>query len=401
SKVIIVGAGIAGPVLAIFLKMKGYAPIIYERLPGPTESGLSFMLQPNGLRVLSLIPGLVEKIPGQPPHGQIHCSSLDGFEEVLVDEDFSTMTQLFGFPLIGARRPEFHRLLIETAQQYGIDVVWGHQAIDFEQGDGEVHVKFANETSDTASFVVGCDGLHSDTRTALFGRENADFTGLVQFGGLSPSPPALQGKYAFVNNYGNGKHMVAYPVSPDSYSWAVTLPEPEAKEEWRSQNTKEQDEIRRGSLSDWGFGAGELVRTGVKIVKYGLYDRPELESWFRGRVVLLGDAAHPTSPHLGQGANQALEDIYHLVRLLKKHNPSASQPSTTTLEQVFQEYQGLRIPVTTKLVKEARKRGEVRVVSGVEACKRRNELVKAAFSDGGLMKAQAELLSGPFKESEL
>ncbi|KIJ18643.1 hypothetical protein PAXINDRAFT_167222 [Paxillus involutus ATCC 200175] len=383
--------------------MKGYAPIIYERLAGPTEGGLSFMLQPNGLRVLSLIPGLVDKIPGHSPHRQIHCSSLDGSEEILVDEDLSasTMTQLFGFPLIGARRPEFHRLLIETAQQYGIEVVWGHQAVDFEQSDGEVHVKFANETSDTASFVVGCDGLHSDTRTALFGREKADFTGLVQFGGLSPTPAALQGKYAFVNNYGDGRHMVAYPVSPDSYSWAVTLPEPEAKEEWRSQNTKEQDEIRRGFLSDWGFGAGELVRTGEKIVKYGLYDRSELESWFRGRVVLLGDAAHPTSPHLGQGANQALEDIYHLVRLLNKHNASASQPSTKTLEQVFQEYQGLRIPVTTKLVKEARRRGEVRVVSGVEACKRRNELVKAAFSDGSSRKAQAELLSGPFRESEL
>jgi salicylate hydroxylase len=105
--------------------------------------------------------------------------------------------------------------------------------------------------------------------------------------------------------------------------------------------------------------------------------------------------------HLGQGANQALEDIYHLVRLLNKHNASASQPSTKTLEQVFQEYQGLRIPVTTKLVKEARRRGEVRVVSGVEACKRRNELVKAAFSDGSSRKAQAELLSGPFRESEL
>ncbi|KAF9227280.1 FAD/NAD(P)-binding domain-containing protein [Gyrodon lividus] len=403
TKVIIVGAGIAGPVLAIFLKMKGYAPIIYERLPSPTEAGLSFMLQPNGLRVLSLIPGLIDKIPGYSPHKQIHCSSLNGTEEVLVDEDLSssTMTQLFGFPLIGTRRTEFHRLLIETAQQYGIEVVWGHQAMDFEQTDDDVRVKFTNETSDTASFVVGCDGLHSNTRTVLFGREKANFTGLVQFGGLSPTPAVLQGKFAFINNYGDGRHMVAYPVSPDRYSWAVTIREPEAKEDWRSQSTKEQDEIRRGSLSDWGFGAGELAKTGEKIIKFGLYDRPELESWFKGRVVLLGDAAHPTSPHLGQGANQAFEDIYHLVRILNEHNPSASQPSTKTLGHVFQKYQGLRLPITTELVKGARRRGEARVISGVEACKRRNELVKSIFSDEGSRKAQAELLSGPFRESEL
>ncbi|KAF9237503.1 hypothetical protein BU15DRAFT_48616 [Melanogaster broomeanus] len=402
TKVIIVGAGIAGPVLAIFLKMKGYSPIIYERLPGPSEAGLSFILQPNGLRVLSLIPGLIDNIPGHAPHRQIHCSSLDSTEEILVDDDLSPMVQLFGFPLIGVRRTEFHRLLIETARQYDIEVIWGHQAVDFEQtGDG-VRVGFANETSDMASFVVGCDGLHSNTRTALFGREKANFTGLVQVGDVCHRPhPLYREKHLFINNYGDGRHMVAYPVSPDKYSWAITTRELEAKEDWRSQSTKEQDEIRRGSLSNWGFAAGELVRTGEKITKYGLYDRPELESWFRGRVVLLGDAAHPTSPHLGQGANQAFVDVYHLVRLLNKHNPSAFQPSTEVLAQVFQEYQDLRLAQTTELVKAARKRGEVRVVSGVDACRRRNELVKGIFSDEGLRKAGAELLSGPFTESEL
>ncbi|KIJ67862.1 hypothetical protein HYDPIDRAFT_107388 [Hydnomerulius pinastri MD-312] len=401
TKVIIVGAGIAGPVLAIFLKMQGYAPIIYERLAGPTQAGLSFLMQPNGLRVLSLIPGLIEKIPGHSPEHQIHCSTLEGKVDILVESDMSEMKQLFGFPLIGTRRTEFHRLLIETAQQYDIEVKWDHQAVDFDQDGNEVRVKFANGASDITSFVVGCDGLHSNTRMALFGREKANFTGLVQFGGLSPAPPALHGKYAFINNYGDGRHMVAYPVSPDKYSWAVTTRESEAKEDWRSQSTKEQDEIRSGALSTWGFGAGDLVKSGEKIVKYGLYDRPELKSWFKGRIVLLGDAAHPTSPHLGQGANQAFEDIYHLVRLLKKYNPSASDPSNETLVQVFQEYQNLRLPRTAELVKGARRQGETRVVSGIEACKRRDEMVKAGFGDENLKKAHGELLSGPFRESEL
>lgn len=94
---------------------------------------------------------------------------------------------------------------------------------------------------------------------------------------------------------------------------SVTTRGPEAKEDWRTQNAEQQNEIRKGPLSAWGFGAGDLVKTGQKIVKvsslviylrvfemvslqYGLYDRPELESWFKGRIVLLGDAAHPTSP---------------------------------------------------------------------------------------------------------
>ncbi|GJE95746.1 hypothetical protein PsYK624_119330 [Phanerochaete sordida] len=79
-------------------------------------------------------------------------------------------------------------------------------------------------------------------------------------------------------------------------------------------------------FSDASFGAGEIVRSSLKIVKYGIYDRAELKTWHQGRVVLIGDAAHPTSPHLVQGANQAYEDVDLLVELLEKHNPAAEAP---------------------------------------------------------------------------
>ncbi|OJA17467.1 hypothetical protein AZE42_03904, partial [Rhizopogon vesiculosus] len=304
TRVIVVGAGIAGPVLAIFLKTRGYDPIIYERLPGPGEGGLSFMLQPNGLRVLSLIPEFVEQIQGKSPDKMMHCSSLDGKEDILADFDVSphSMRERFGFPMIGVRRSEFQKLLIDTAENHGIEIKWGHQAIEFDQSEDAVEVTFANGVKGTASFVVGCDGLHSNTRTALFGKEKAEFTGLAQFGGLSPTPPALRGKLVMLNNYTNGRHMITYPVADDKYSWAITTREAEVKEDWKTQSVEQQDKIRGGPLSAWGFGAGDLIKTGERIVKYGLYDRPELKSWFKGRVVLLGDAAHPTSPHLGQGA---------------------------------------------------------------------------------------------------
>ncbi|KAG1836722.1 hypothetical protein DFJ58DRAFT_817739 [Suillus subalutaceus] len=324
TRVIVVGAGIAGPVLAIFLKTKGYDPIVYERLPSPAEGGLSFLLQPNGLRDDLLF-------------------SLDGKEDILVDNDVApdTMREHFGFPMIGVRRAEFQQLLIDTAEKHGIKIKWGHQAIEFEQSEDAVEVTFANGIKDTASFVIGCDGLHSNTRIALFGKENANFTGLVQFGGLSPTPPALRGKG--VSNYGNGRHMVYVPCQGD----------------WKTQHVEQQNEIRRGSLSDWG------------IVKYGLYDRPELKSWFKGRI------------HLGQGANQAFEDIYHIMRLLKKYNPSAGHPSTELLSA------------------RARQQGEARVVEGIDACRVRDEKIRAGSQDDAARMAHYELLSGPFKDSEM
>ncbi|KAG1740168.1 uncharacterized protein EDB91DRAFT_1283001 [Suillus paluster] len=403
TRVIIVGAGIAGPVLAVFLKTRGYDPIIYERLPGPGEGGLGFTLQPNGLRVLSLIPKLLEQIPGHSPERMIHCSCLDGKEDILIDNDISpaTMRERFGFPVIGVRRPEFQRLLIDTAEEHGIEIKWGHHAIAFEQSEDAVEITFTNGAKDTASFVVGCDGLHSNTRTALFGVEKADFTGMVRVGGWSPTPPALQGNIAMVNNYGEGRHMIAYPIAEDKYSWAISTLGAEAKEDWRTQTAEQQNEIRNGPLSAWGFGAGDLVKTGQKIVKYGLYDRPELNSWFKGRVVLLGDAAHPTSPHLGQGANQAFEDIYHFMRLLRKHNPSAGQLSTELLSQVFTDYQDLRLPRTSELVKGSRRQGEIRVVEGIDACRARDEAIRAGFNGDAARRARDELLSGPFTSSEM
>lgn len=113
----------------------------------------------------------------------IHCSYLDGKEEILFDGVVSPqlMREKFGFPMIGVRRAEFHKVLIDAAEKHGIEIKWGHQAIQFEQSENAVEVIFANGVKDTASFVVGCDGLHSNTRTALFGKEDrADFTGLVQ-----------------------------------------------------------------------------------------------------------------------------------------------------------------------------------------------------------------------------
>lgn len=182
---------------------------------------------------------------------------------------------------------------------------------------------------------------------------------------------------------------------------SITTRGAEAKEDWRTQDVEQQNEIRKGPLSAWGFGAGDLVKTGQKIVKYGLYDRPELESWFKGRIVLLGDAAHPTSPHLGQGANQAFEDVYHFMRLLRKYNPSADQPSTELLLRVFTDYQDLRLRRTSELVRGARRQGEIRVVEGVDACKARDEAIRAGFNDDAVRRAYDELLSGPFTESEM
>jgi len=268
-------------------------------------------------------------------------------------------------------------------------------------------VTFENGVTDTASFLVGCDGLHSDTRRSLFGREKPNFTGLTQTGGISPTPSHFRSRPpTMLNIYGLGAHLITYPVSDTHHSWAVTRREDEEKETWRSMDQSKQDEFKSGPFSEWGFGGGELVKTAEKMVKYGLYDRPELKTWYKGRVVLLGDSAHPTSPHLGQGANQALEDVYHLILNLVKHNPSGSAPSTELLKAVFGGYESARLTRTAELVRRARGQGEVRVVDDLGLCKVRNDSIREQWKEGkeedeARLKAY-EHLSGPFQgESEI
>lgn len=108
-------------------------------------------------------------------------------------------------------------------------------------------------------------------------------------------------------------HAITYPISDTHYSWAyvtslkylglsptisssISRREAETKETWRAVDDTMLQKLKEDPASSWGFGAGELFKNAEKIVKYGLYDRPELKTWYKGRVVLLGDAAHPTSP---------------------------------------------------------------------------------------------------------
>lgn len=203
TKVIIAGCGIAGPVLAVYLKNLGYMPVVYERLDAPTISGvslwyvqlffflitiahnmfniLSASLQPNGLRVLSKLTGLVESLEGGPVSKLIYHSVLPEDEGVLSKTDLPTkLKDAYGFGMLGVERATFHRQLVGYAVNQGIQIVWGHQLVGLEQHPDSVTVTFHNGKTDTASFVAGCDGLHSNTRISLFGKEEAAFTGLVQ-----------------------------------------------------------------------------------------------------------------------------------------------------------------------------------------------------------------------------
>ena len=202
TKVLISGGGIAGLVLAMLLKQKGYAPTVYERNDQPTSlgrglwydtSGFHYLylpthvmmiqssLQPNGLRVLALTPGLLDEITRGHIAQTISYSVLPEDERELSRFDVSFMREVSGgFSMEGVRRAHFLDVLSASAMARGVPIVYGHQLVDVEQTADSVTITFANGATAQGSFLVGADGLHSTTRACLFGQEQATYTGLTQ-----------------------------------------------------------------------------------------------------------------------------------------------------------------------------------------------------------------------------
>lgn len=389
ARVGIIGGGLAGPVIATLLKLKGYNPVIFERRETVAEGGIGIGVQRNGLEVLQRIPGLVESLPGLP---------LDYFHFYsVVPEDKCVLAELDGpkrrreaaggLGTIGMRRSALQGVLVAAAERTGVPIRWRHRLSTLEQREADVLLTFGDGTQEPVGFVVGCDGLHSDTRKALFGEQPANYTGLAQTGGYSPMPAHLRGTSTAMTVFGDGAHLFAIPVDEDGMGWAITTREAEAKEMWRTMDADAAEAFKQTSpVAHWDYGVGELVQNATMVTKYGLYDRPELPAWHKGRVVLIGDAAHPTSPFLGQGANQAFEDAALLVDLLEQHCPGARGLDTAALDIVFRELAAARVPRTSELVRRSREHGESRVVHGAEACIARNNSYRKLLADETLMR---------------
>jgi salicylate hydroxylase len=136
---------------------------------------LNNSLQPNGLSVLAKIPGLLDNL---------ESAKVERFDEYsVVPEDKGLLASKPVGPELnyrGVRRTVFHKALVDAAERHGVEIKWGHKLVYLEQAEDTVTVTFENGAKDTGSFVIGCDGLHSNTRICLFGEEKADFTGLCQ-----------------------------------------------------------------------------------------------------------------------------------------------------------------------------------------------------------------------------
>jgi len=383
--VLIIGSGIAGPALAIHLQKNGFRPIMFEKIAVKADVGVALMLCPNGFRALNKIDAtLSEQVLKGGCVVNTACNKQSN-GAILSQSDYcSKHLARYSWPNAGIKRATLHQILNDAAIRHNIPIHYNKQLKNIiDNEDGGVIAEFCDGTQYEGGFIVGCDGLHSTTRSCLFGKESPTYTGLSQIIGLSPLESAPSDVASYM--YGVDGFIISYACTQTQMSWAVSIREPEAPRTSDILTEHQIYEFKNSSkFSTWAEPVPRLLQTAKRMIKVGLYDRPPLSSWHKGRVVLLGDAAHPTSPHVGQGANQAWEDCVILVKFLKEHlciTTTTPDNYRTGLEKAFTDYEKIRIPRTTSMAQKARLQGGVRVCSDVRECERRDEELRHAFDD--------------------
>jgi len=212
----------------------------------------------------------------------------------------------------------------------------GHRCTGFAQED-IARVTFANGASAQADVVIAADGIHSELRPHVFPPSRPVFHGSVAYRGLVPRETIPHWPIERWQMWlGQGKHFLAFPVRAGqmiNYVGFVPADE-EMKESWSAPG--DPDLLRR-EFAGWDPRIEELLRHVQTTFRWALYDREPLPTWTNGRLSLLGDAAHPMLPHLGQGANQSIEDGMALATILARADRNTAPAALAAYERLRRE----------------------------------------------------------------
>jgi 2-polyprenyl-6-methoxyphenol hydroxylase-like FAD-dependent oxidoreductase len=321
-KALVVGGGIAGPAAALALAKAGIEPLVLERRPAvDPEAGSWFTVAPNGLNALEAIDALeAARDHGGPSRANVmYGATGHRLGQVSLGRPLEN-----GLVALTMKRSWLAARLAQEAELRGIAVRRGAEVSDVDDAGDHVKATLRDGTVLSADLLVGADGVHSLIRQAIDAQAPAArYVGLTNFGGITQGA-AIAGDlepeaWHFV--FGSRAFFGAHPTPAGDVVWFVNVPEPEITREQR-RNTTDEEWVRRllSLVEDDAGPAAELIRTGrLELVGDNTYDLGHVPTWSRGRMVIIGDAAHAPSPSSGQGASMALEDAVVLAQALRDH----------------------------------------------------------------------------------
>ncbi|WP_127131186.1 FAD-dependent monooxygenase [Georgenia sp. SYP-B2076] len=315
DQVIMAGGGIGGLGAALMLARKGVKVRVLERAPEFGEVGAGLQLAPNITRMLDEV-GVLEKIlpMSVQPRRLVFMNAQTG--EMLTTLDLEDAKKRYGAPYIVLHRSDLLSALLEAAQaEENITLHTGHQVTGVEDQAGSVVVHCANGAEFTGQVLMGADGLHSVVRKEIV-QDEPICSGYVAYRGAVPIEDV--DRRASMDDVvvwmGPGMHLVQYPVRAGKlYNQVAVFRSQEyidGKEDWGTP--EELDRTYSGMCDAVRAAIPSLQRNN----RWPMYDREPVQTWTKGRVSLLGDAAHAMLQYLAQGAGQSLLDGAALAETL-------------------------------------------------------------------------------------
>ena len=380
KKAIIIGCGIAGPILALSLKQAGVDSVICEAQTDPLDHvGLVIYVGPSGGNILKTL-GLYDKVQ----QSGSACTKVAFNNHVgknIVSLDLNNHEQSFGANTIAIKRGEINKILRDEVDLQGIPINWNKKLKNIEITPEKTVIAFFEDgTTIQGDFLVGCDGIHSTTRKIMMpNTPHPEYTGSFVVGGTTDTPDMASPGNILSFNFGK-KAFFAHYVMPSGKTvwWSdLRISEESVKEKLRIQND-EWSQILLEQHKDDAIFFKELIRsTKDKLLKLSVYDLPPFQTWSNGPVCLVGDAAHAVAPHAGQGASLSMESAMMLAKCIR---------DVDGIENAFSMYKKLRWDRVKKMNKMSRRNVDMFSTQNMIRRKFRNFFL--SFLSAGLMKKQ-------------
>lgn len=380
-KAVIAGAGIGGLCTAIALQRQGWQVVIGDKREELTELGAGIVLAANAWKALQHLGAADAVLHSGSKVGKAEIRAWDG--RLIVDLPTALQAKRYGHASCLIHRAALQSILCDRlihSNHAGIQL--NRKLVGYKQDGAAVTVMYEDGTEEQADILIGADGANSTVRELMFGPEKRNYSGFTALRGIasySDSRYSMERGGGF-EAWGSGKRFGFSHLGQGQVFWfaAINSPEGEAK-----RTTNRKDAALRHFQGWYNPIEAVIAATdSAAILAHDIYDRKPLRTWSDGRVVLLGDAAHPMLPNLGQGGAQAMEDAVILADCLQD----------SSVDTAIHSYEQLRIPRTSRVVRQSRRMGRIVQMENPAAILARNLLLR--FMPGSLQVAQLDWLNG-------
>ncbi|MGB0942231.1 MAG: FAD-dependent monooxygenase [Marinomonas sp.] len=366
-KGIIVGAGIGGLTTAIALESRGIEYQIFEAAPELSVKGAGILIPPNAMAVLAQY-NLVEALkPFAQPIQSMVIMNANG--EVLSSSSTNYAYHGKRFQTHAIHRGELQKLLLNKLNNKQINL--GHKCDNLNFNGNKVEVCFDHQAKISADFVIGADGLRSKVRRSLFSRDSVEpslrYSGQICWRGVANIELDEKWRTQLTEIWGQGTRFGFVKIAPEQVYWYATQHQKSPLE----QSVDFPSVISQ--FENYPSPVQAIIESTLpnQIIQDPIYDLSPLSNWSDRNVVLMGDAAHASTPNLGQGGAQAIEDAHLLAKTL-----SMAMTQQQAAEAAFKIFEKARRKKVDNLVKTAWQIGQVTNLSNPVACYMRNTAVK-------------------------